>query len=250
MINIETVLCLTDNYAYILHDQQNNKTVVIDAPEAEPILNHLQAMNWHLDEVWVTHHHDDHVGGIPALQASYPELKIVGAQADHARLPPLDIPVVTGESFYFEGHTVQVLDVSGHTIGHVAYYIPAAQAVFTADSLFILGCGRIFEGTPQMMYESLQRLAALPKETKVYCGHEYTMSNAAFALHVDPHNTTLQARVKELCPPTVPSTIGEELESNPFLRTNQPALYMATGMPESTSAREVFAALRQMKDRF
>ena len=204
--------------------------------------------------ILVTHHHNDHVDGVPDLVDEY-NPQVIGAKADANRLPPLDLALNEGDTFKLgesEGH---VIDVSGHTIGHIAFHFPTANAVFTADSLMALGCGRLFEGSPEMMWASLSKLAALPADTIVYSGHEYTASNAKFALSVEPENVALQARAADITAkrsagiPTVPSTLAEELATNPFLRAHLPEMKSAVGMETATNA-EVFAAIRKQKDNF
>ena len=252
--DLVTIPCLSDNYAFLLHDNQTGATAVIDVPEAGPIDAELSKRGWTLSEIWLTHHHPDHIQGVPALLEKHPA-RVLGAKNDIQRLPPLDLALEEGENFTFAGSTVQVMDVSGHTIGHIALYVPDAQVVFTADSLMALGCGRLFEGTPAQMWKSLNKLAALPEDTIVCSGHEYTTSNAKFALTVDPDNPDLisrsrdidQARSKGL--PTVPSTLATELKTNPFLRAADPAIRAQLGMENATNI-DVFAEIRARKDRF
>ncbi len=211
--------CLSDNYAYLVHG--NGKTALIDAPEAKPIQDYLDAHGWSLDEIWITHHHDDHIGAVEELRSG---TVVRGAKADAHRLPELDVAHEDGDSFEFAGSEVRVFDVSGHTIGHIAYYIPDESAAFTADSLMALGCGRVFEGTFDQMWASLSKLAALPPETLIFSGHEYTEANGRFALTIEPENPALQKRMTEIKEArakgeaTVPSQLSEELATNPFLR--------------------------------
>lgn len=253
-LELVTVPCLTDNYAFLLHDAASGATALIDVPEAGPILRALQSRSWSLSEVWITHHHADHVQGLGEVLAAFPAT-VRGASADSNRLPPLDETHTDGSSFTFSGHEVQVVDVSGHTIGHIAYYVPNAGAVFTADSLMALGCGRLFEGSAEQMWASLSKLAALPPETKVCSGHEYTAANAKFALTVDPDNGDLISRNKAITAarsagePTIPSTLALELATNPFLRASDPHIRILLGM-ESASDAEVFAEIRARKDAF
>jgi hydroxyacylglutathione hydrolase len=253
-LEIVTIPCLADNYAFLLRDQATGKVALVDAPESYPIQKALQDKGWKLDMVLLTHHHYDHVDGLPELVAEY-HPQVIGAKADASRLPPLDLVLNEGDTFTVgesEGH---IIDVSGHTIGHIAFHFPSANAVFTADSLMALGCGRLFEGTPEMMWASLSKLAALPLDTIVYSGHEYTASNAKFALTVEPNNTALQARAADITAkraagiPTVPSTLAEELATNPFLRAHLPEMKSAVGMEGATDV-EVFAAIRKQKDNF
>lgn len=253
-IEVVTVPCLSDNYAFLLHETATGETAVVDAPEAAPILAALDARGWKLSQVWITHHHADHVQAVDALRSAS-GATVTGHGKDASRLPRLDRAVNDGESFDFAGHAVQVMDVSGHTMGHIAYHVPDARAVFTGDSLMALGCGRLFEGTAPVMWESLGRIAALPPETLVYSGHEYTQSNARFARTIEPDNPALMSRIHDIDAaraegrPTVPSTLETELATNPFLRADLPEVQEALGM-SGYAASEVFAEIRQRKDRF
>lgn len=253
-LEIVTIPCLSDNYAFLAHDATSGQTALIDAPEAGPILAELDARGWTLSHVLLTHHHWDHVDGLAGVLEKHPA-KVIGAAADAYRLPPLDHQVAEGDSFEVGGEPVQVLDVSGHTVGHVAFYMPQSAAVFTADSLMALGCGRLFEGSAPQMWESLSKLAALPEETIVYSGHEYTQSNAKFAITVDPNNAALQQRMADIDAaraagkPTVPSSLALEKATNPFLRATDPAIQGHLGM-QNTEPAAVFAEIRARKDRF
>jgi len=190
VLEILTVPCRSDNYAFIVHNPETSETAIVDAPEAEPLLNALDAKGWAPSSVYLTHHHGDHVEGLPGIQAHH-NVKTIGASADAHRLPKLDLAVSEGDEIEICGQKAQIFDVSGHTIGHIAIYIPSAKAVFTADSLMALGCGRVFEGTMEQMWTSLSKIAALPPETTVYSGHEYTATNAKFALTIEPDNADL-----------------------------------------------------------
>jgi len=253
-LEILTIPCRTDNYAYLAHDPATGATAVIDVPESGPILDALARHGWTLSDVLLTHHHGDHVEGLDALLAQAPA-RVIGAAADAHRLPPLDIAVSEGDTVTIGAERGHVIDVSGHTVGHVAFHFPDSGAAFTADSLMALGCGRVFEGTMEQMHASLGKLAALPPETLVYSGHEYTQANAAFAQTVDPGNPRLAARTEAIARaraegrPTVPATLSQELETNPFLRAQDPAIRAHLGMDEATDA-EVFAEIRRRKDRF
>jgi len=235
---ILTIPCLTNNYAFLLHCNETGTTALVDAPEAAPVLSALNAKGWTLDMVLLTHHHWDHVEGLPDLLKHSTPI-IVGAAKDAERLPKLDIALNEGDTLEVGNLKGRVIDVSGHTINHIAFAFPGA--VFTGDSLFALGCGRVFEGTMDMMHESLQKLAALPPETMVYSGHEYTLDNAKFSLTVEPENAALQVRVKDVGRmraadiPTVPSLLSLELATNPFLRAKDAA---------------EFAKIRTAKDNF
>lgn len=253
-LEIVTIPCLSDNYAYLAHDRETGETALVDIPEAGPILDELDRRGWRLSHILITHHHPDHVQGIDAILAAHPA-RVVGAAADAHRLPPLDIAVKEGDSVRIGGETGHVIDVSGHTIGHIAFHFPQSHVAFTADSLMALGCGRVFEGTFDQMYDSLQKLAALPPETLICSGHEYTAANARFAMSIEPGNPDLisrvgrieEARVKGL--PTVPSLLSVELATNPFLRADQPGVQDGVDMPGADPAR-VFAEVRRRKDAF
>ena len=253
-LEIVTIPCLSDNYAFLAHDAVSGQTALIDAPEPGPILAALDARNWKLSHVLLTHHHWDHVDGLAGILEHH-SAKVIGAAADAHRLPHLDLQVREGDTFEIGGEPVHVLDVSGHTIGHIAFYMPESTAVFTADSLMALGCGRLFEGTPAQMWASLGKLAALPDETIVCSGHEYTQSNAKFAITVDPDNAALQQRTKDIDraraagEPTVPSTLALEKATNPFLRATDPGIKTQLGM-ENADPVSVFAEIRARKDRF
>lgn len=253
-LELATVPCLTDNYAYLAHDAATGATAVVDVPEPTPILNALAARGWRASHILITHHHDDHIAGVAALAAAT-GARVIGAAADAHRLPPLDEPVTEGEPIRIGLDEGRVIDVPGHTVGHIAFHFPASRLAFTADSLMAGGCGRLFEGTADQMWQSLSKLAALPPETILCSGHEYTMSNLRFALSVDPDNPALQARVarcealRAQGQPTLPVTLVEELATNPFLRATDPGMKARLGMTGAPDA-EVFARLRAMKDRF
>ena len=253
-LTLVTIPCREDNYAFLLHDTATGQTALADAPEAAPILAELKLRDWRLSHLLITHHHYDHVDGVEELREAFAP-QVIGAEADAHRLPQLDLAVSDGDRFDFAGHEVQVMDVSGHTVGHVAFHIPAAQAVFTGDSLMALGCGRLFEGSAPQMWESLSKLAALPPETQVCSGHEYTAANAAFAVTIEPDNAALAQRQADIAEaraaglPTVPSALSLELATNPFLRAHLPEVKSAIGM-EGAADAEVFAEIRKRKDNF
>ncbi len=246
--------CLSDNYGYLVHDPENNLTATIDTPEVGPINKALAEKGWKLTHILNTHHHFDHAGGNLALKEEWGCI-IVGSASDAARIPGIDIKVGDGDTFDFGGHTARVFDVSGHTIGHIAFYFAEDDLLFSGDALFALGCGRLFEGTPAQMWASLSKLRALPDDTKVYCAHEYTQSNARFAISVEPQNEALQQRAQEIDvlraanKPTVPSTIGLEKATNPFLRPMSAALQSTLDM-SGADLVEVFAETRRRKDSF
>ncbi|MDP4598888.1 MAG: hydroxyacylglutathione hydrolase [Pseudomonadales bacterium] len=246
--------CLQDNYGYLVHDSVHNLTAAIDTPEIGPLNAALQQQGWHLTHIFNTHHHFDHAGGNLALKDQW-HCTIVGSRTDAERIPGIDVTVGDGDSFDFGEHRVDVFDVSGHTLGHIAFYFPDDHVLFSGDALFALGCGRLFEGTAAQMWSSLQKLLPLPDETLVYCAHEYTQSNARFALSVEPQNADLQARARAIDQlraagkPTVPSLLGLEKATNPFLRPMSGDLQRTIGLVDADWV-EVFARTRQLKDSF
>ena len=253
-LEIVTIPCRSDNYAYLAHDATSGETALIDIPEAAPILAELARREWALRHVLITHHHNDHVDGLGEVLARYPA-KVVGHKADAHRLPPLDIALIEGDAIQIGGKTGHVMDVSGHTVGHIAFCFPDSAVVFTADSLMALGCGRVFEGTHPQMWASLSKLAALPPETLVCSGHEYSAANADFAMTIEPDNPDLISRVqtirsaREAGQATVPTLLSLELATNPFMRANQPSVQKQLNMAEANPV-EVFSEIRTRKDRF
>ena len=246
--------CLNDNYGYLVHDPASGFTAAIDTPEVEPINAALEQKGWKLTHILNTHHHFDHAGGNEALKAQW-GCQVVGSASDASRIPGIDVKVGDGEAFTFGEHEVRVFDVSGHAIGHIAYFFTQEHLLFCGDALFALGCGRLFEGTPAQMWDSLQKLRDLPDDTVVYCAHEYTQANARFAVTVEPQNEALQARAREIDDlrakgqPTVPSTIGLEKATNPFLRPMSEDLQETLGLTGADLV-EVFAETRRRKDSF
>jgi len=246
--------CLSDNYGYLVHDSATGATASIDTPEAAAIDAALAERGWRLTHILNTHHHFDHAGGNEALKAEW-GCTVVGAANDAERIPGIDLRVREGDRVQLGGATATVFEVPGHTTGHIAYYFADDGIVFVGDTLFALGCGRLFEGTPAQMWHSLQKLMALPDETVVYCAHEYTQSNAKFALSVEPGNAALVARSTEIDRlraqgrPTVPSTIGLEKATNPFLRAGSGELQQQLGLV-GAAAVDVFAETRRRKDHF
>ena len=253
-LEIVTIPCLKDNYAYLLHDKASGETTLIDAPEAGPILAALKARGWHLDQILLTHHHWDHIDGVGAIVEAT-SATILGAAADAHRLPPLTRELIEADQVMVGDEIGYVIDVPGHTVGHIAFYFPVSGLCFTADSLMAAGCGRLFEGTPDQMFESLAKLQQLPPATLICSGHEYTAANLAFAAEIDPENPALQARITAVARaraenrPTVPVALSEELATNPFLRAQDPYIRRYLGMVDATDA-QVFTEIRARKDKF
>lgn len=254
-LELVTVPCLSDNYAFLVHNAETDETALIDAPEAAPIRAELDRRGWTLNHILITHHHADHVDGVAALRGG---AQVIGAEADAHRLPPLDRTVRDGDTFTLCGQQADVLDVSGHTNGHIAFVCDnpgGPQIAFTADSLMALGCGRLFEGTAAQMWESLQKFRSLPGDTVVCSGHEYTQGNARFAESLEWAPAALTSRIRQIDAArasgsfTVPSLLSDELATNPFLNADDPALARAVGLGGADPA-EVFAEVRARKDRF
>ena len=254
MFEIEIVPALSDNYVYIAHDAAAGATAVVDPAEAPPVIAALERRGLQLTHILNTHHHFDHIGGNAELVARY-GAPVIGPRADSARIPGLDVEVGDGDTYTVGTQTARVFDVPGHTSGHIAFWFEDSRALFCGDTLFALGCGRMFEGTPEQFWSSLGKLRALPDDTRVYCGHEYTQSNARFALSVDPDNEALRAasrRIDDLRSRgerTIPSELGEEKIANPFLRADDPAMQRLVGM-EGRAPEAVFAEIRRRKDNF
>jgi hydroxyacylglutathione hydrolase len=253
-LELVTVPCLQDNYAYLIHDPDTGHTAVIDVPEPGPILAALEAHQWRLTDILITHHHDDHIQGVDALRTATGAM-VLGAAADTHRLPHLDLALSEGDSVSIGSAQGQVIDVPGHTLGHIAFHFPQSKLAFTADSLMAGGCGRLFEGTARQMHQSLAKLAALPPDTLICSGHEYTASNLRFAATLEPDNPRLISRIAEVAAkrakgiPTVPVPLEEEMATNPYLRAHLPALQAAVGLPDADAAT-VFAEIRARKDKF
>lgn len=253
-LQIDLVPCLTDNYAYLIHDPEAGVTGIVDPSEADPVFAALKRKGLKLTHILNTHHHWDHTGGnLPLKEAT--GAQIVGPRADAERIPGIDLALGDGDAWTFGTQTARIFDIPGHTKGHIAFWFADSKAVFTGDTLFAMGCGRLFEGTPAQMWSSLQKLMALPPETRVYCGHEYTQSNARFAVTVEPDNADLTERAREVDRlraegrPTIPSTIGLERATNPFLRPTSPSLagHVGRGTEDPVA---VFAETRRRKDSF
>ncbi|OUX42161.1 hydroxyacylglutathione hydrolase [bacterium TMED277] len=254
MPKIKIIPCLSDNYAYLIVDEQSKKNILIDAPEAGPILDCLKKNSLNLDYILLTHHHPDHIDGVEELRKKY-NLRVVGAKRDKKRLPGLDIEVEDGQTIDIGEMKFNVIDVDGHTVGHVAFICVKENIGFTGDSLMVMGCGRLFEDTPEKMYESMEKFKKFSKDMKIYSGHEYTKSNIEFALSIDKDNPQLRDRHKRVIEtlsenePTIPSTLREEYETNPFLRQDDPSIVKTLKMETLTSS-ERFAKIRSLKDNF
>ena len=253
-LSVDQFMCRSDNFGVLLHDPATGETALIDAPEERPILEAIERTGWTPTVILTTHHHPDHVEANLALKERF-GLTVVGPVNEQAKIPGIDRAVGGGDHFSFAGHRVEVIETPGHTAGHICYYLPEAELLFAADTLFALGCGRLLERGPADMHASLKKLAALPPETIVYCGHEYTQANAKFALTVDPDNAELQQRAAEIDAlraqgkATLPTTIGLELRTNPFLRWSDATIRSTLGM-ENASDEAVFAEIRKRKDNF
>lgn len=250
-LEVEIIPVLADNYVYLVRESGSGATAIIDPPVVEPVLERLAEKGWKATWILATHHHTDHVDGILELKRQT-GAEVAGPAADRARVPGIDLALSEGDHFRLGAAEALVFDTPGHTRGHISYWFKDG-ALFCADTLFSLGCGRLFEGTAEQMWSSLEKLRRLPAETLVYCGHEYTQSNARFALTIDPENPALQARAREVDQqraqglPTIPTTIGAERAANPFLRPDDPVIRRRLEM-ESASDAEVFGEIRQRKD--
>ena len=252
MLDIIQIPVLNDNYIYMLHDSVSLETAVIDPALEQPVLDVLAEKGWQLSFILNTHHHWDHVGANLALKQQT-GCKIIAAASDRERIPGIDIGVGQGDVISLGEHQAQILETPGHTSGHIVYYFAEDQALFCGDTLFVMGCGRLFEGSPEQMYASLQTLKALPPATRVYCTHEYTLANARFALSVEPDNSDLQRKLLTVAElraaniATVPTTIAEELATNPFFRVDSLSIQKELGLV-GAEPDLVFAALRRRKD--
>ncbi|OBX18421.1 hydroxyacylglutathione hydrolase [Erythrobacter sp. QSSC1-22B] len=251
MLQIHQFPCLTDNYGFLLHDPHSGETAAIDTPDGAEYLRQAEAKGWRITQIWNTHWHPDHAGGNAAIVEASGATVVAPQEVE--RLSPIDREVTDGDTVTLGEHEARVIDVSGHTNGHIAYHLPADGIAFVGDSVFALGCGRMFEGEPQQFWDSLQRIKAMPADTVLYCAHEYTQANARFALHADPDNSALQAYAREIdekrerAEPTVPTRLSRELETNPFLRADDRAMRARWG---GETPAETFAALREAKDNF
>ena len=243
-----------DNYVYLIRDRGQGKIGVVDPSDAGPVIAALEEAGWRLTHIINTHHHGDHTGGNLELKQKY-GCTVVGPRADRDRIPGIDVEVGDGDTYKFGDAEARVFDTPGHTRGHITYWFPESKALFCGDTLFALGCGRLFEGTAQQMWTSLSKYRAVPDDTLVYCAHEYTQANARFALTVEADNARLVARAAEIDrlraagERTVPSTMGEERATNPFLRADQAPVARAVGLPPNDPVA-VFAEVRARKDKF
>ena len=254
VLELVAIPCLTDNFAFLIRDAATGSVALVDAPEAAPILAVLRDRGWKLDLILLTHHHDDHIQAVPELRAAT-GARVWGAAADAHRLPPLDRALAEGDGITVGHETGTVIGVPGHTSGHLAFHFPASGLAFTADSLMAGGCGRLFEGTAAQMHASLAKLAALPSETLICSGHEYTAANLRFAATLEPGNPALISRIADVAEkrargiPTVPVPLHVELDTNPYLRAHLPALKTAVGLPDADDVT-VFAEIRARMDKF
>ena len=246
--------CLKDNYGVLLHDPATGATAAIDAPESAPVEAALAKTGWRLTDILVTHHHGDHTAGIADLKKKY-VCRVVGPRKEAAKIGNLDVTVREGDVVTVGSLVGRVLETPGHTAGHIAYWFKQEKLAFVGDTLFSVGCGRIIEGTPEMMWQSLLKLRNLPIETLLYCGHEYTAANVHFALTIEPNNAALRKRAEEVVRltemgrPTIPTTVAAEKSTNPFLRADLPSLAAAIGL-EGMPPVQVFATIRARKDKF
>ena len=253
-MKIEIIPCLKDNYSYIIIDIKNKNTCVVDPSESKPIINFLEKNNLQLNYILNTHHHYDHVGGNSELKKKY-KAKIVGFEGDCERIPEIDILLKDGEIWKQDNFEAKVIHIPGHTLGHICFYFYNENNLFTGDTLFSLGCGRIFEGTYEQMFVSLEKIKKLPPKTKIYCGHEYTLQNSKFCITYDSKNQNLIKKIQEIKKklkkkkPTIPSTLEEELKNNIFLRSNNDKIKTNLNMNNSSSL-VTFSKLRDLKDNF
>jgi hydroxyacylglutathione hydrolase len=247
-------MCLKDNFGVLVHDPASGATAAIDAPEAGPVEAALQATGWKLTDILVTHHHRDHTGGIEELKERY-GCRVVAPDAEADGIPEVDETVRENDTVRVGGLQARVLETPGHTAGHITYFFPADKLCFAGDTLFSIGCGRVIEGNNETMWQSLLKLRALPDDTQVFCGHEYTAANIRFAKTIEPDNAALAAREQEVArlvagkKPTVPSLLGQEKAANPFLRADMPQVATKIGLA-GEPAWQVFAEIRERKNKF
>ena len=253
-LEIHQFPCLSDNFGVLIRDVDTGLVASIDAPDAKAVAAALKDKGWKLTHILTTHHHGDHTAGNLAVKAET-KCSIIGPRGEAAKIPGIDTQVGQGDTFAFGAHEVRVLDTPGHTAGHISYWLPGDGVAFVGDTLFAIGCGRVIEGNAQIMWQSLQKLMALPRETIVYCGHEYTQANVRFARTIEPDNKALAAREKTVeqlltaHKPTIPTTLGEEKAANPFLRADLPEVAAQVGLAGKPAA-QVFAEIRERKNNF
>lgn len=246
--------CLQDNFGVLVHDPASGATAAIDAPEAAPVEAALKATGWKLTDILVTHHHGDHTGGIVALKERH-KCRVTAPRKEAAKVPGVDVLVGDGDTVSVGNLSARAIETPGHTIGQINYFFPADKLLFAGDTLFSIGCGRVIEGTPEMMWQSLLKLRALPDDTQLFCGHEYTAANIRFAKTIEPNNKALAAREQKVTrqlaagQPTVPSLMGNEKKENVFLRADEPSVAAAVGL-SGKSAAEVFTEVRARKNKF
>jgi len=252
MLEVHQFPCLDDNYGFLLHDPESQETTCIDTPDADTYLREAAHKGWQITHIWNTHWHPDHAGGNEAIKAAT-GCRVIAPEVEAPKIAAIDRTVRNGDIVLLGEWEAHVIDVGGHTMGHIAYHLPGAEMAFVGDSVFALGCGRMFEGSAPQFWASLSRIKALPPETMLYCAHEYTQANAKFAVHADPDNEALKEYVRDIAHlrsenrPTVPTKLGHELETNPFLRADDPGMQARWG---GGNAIETFAALRSAKDNF
>src|SRR3954453_8114092 len=250
---IRTFSCLNDNFGYLIHDVETKATASVDAPEAGPILTALEREGWQLTDILITHHHGDHVGGVAELKQKY-NCRVVAPHDKTTKIANVDLRVANADVVKVGSLLGRVLETPGHTLDHISYVFDNEKTLFAADTLFSIGCGRVFEGDYPMMWDSLLKLRALPDDFKLYCGHEYTASNVKFASTVEPDNAALKARADEVAQlraagnPTIPTLLGEEKKANVFLRADEPSVAAALRL-KGASAAEVFGELRERKNK-
>lgn len=250
MLSVKLIPVLQDNYIFVI--SFSNKAIVVDPAQSHPVDDYLQSNKLTLLKILITHHHHDHVGGIQELKNKY-NCDVIGPEKE--RIPHSTQSVKDGDGIYFQNYTFQVISIPGHTLGHIAFYEATHKILFCGDTLFGMGCGRIFEGTATQMWSSLKKISNLPKETKIYCAHEYTLENSNFAMHIEPKNLDLLKRIHKIKnmrdrkEPTIPFTLEEELNTNPFLRAHRPEVQAKLNLEGETSVN-VFSHLRSMRNQF
>ena len=253
-MQVTPISCLTDNYAYIINDSASKTVGVVDPSEASPIISFLSKKNLKLNYILNTHHHFDHIGGNAELKKLY-NAKVVGFVGDKHRIPGIDITLNDNEKWTFGNSLVKILHIPGHILGHICFFFKNEKIAFTGDTLFSLGCGRIFEGTHRQMLESINKIKKLPKNTNIYCGHEYTYKNAEFCMKYDPENVNLKKKFETIKKlrlenlPTIPTTLADELNTNIFLRCDQNDLKIKLNMKNEEDFK-VFKKVRDLKDDF